>query len=156
MLMRKRAWDIMRDDFLRVDEDAELVDVVKTINRGIAKDPINNFVLVFSRDNEFRGVITMWNVLQALGPCLLQQIPLTGTVDWDETFEEALRTCSSVDIKKIMQRDLPSLKPTEPLARIMEIFLDYRRGRAIVEEGGKVMGVVLLYDICREIGAEME
>jgi CBS domain-containing protein len=76
-------------------------------------------------------------------------------VDWDDAYHGALRTCSQVGIRDIMQRDVPKVKPTDPLARIMEIFLDYRQGRAIVEEGGRVMGVVLLHDLYREMASDL-
>jgi CBS domain-containing protein len=156
MLMRKRVWDIMRTDFASVSEDSGLVQVVKTLSRGIEEHPENNFVLVFSENQEFRGLVTMWNVLQAMGPCLLKNVPLLGEIDWDDAFHSALRTCSQVGIREILQRDVPKVKPTDPLVRVMEIFLDYRRGRAIVEDGGRVMGVVLLHDLYREMAADME
>jgi hypothetical protein len=38
----------------------------------------------------------------------------------------------------------------------MEIFLDYRRGRAVVAEGGKIMGLILLPDVYKEIGRDVE
>jgi CBS domain-containing protein len=156
MLMRKRVWDIMRTDFVSVSEDSGLVQVIKTLSRGLEEHPENNFVLVFSEHQEFRGLVTMWNILQAMGPCLLKNVPLLGEIDWDDAFHGALRTCSQVGIREILQRDVPKVKPTDPLVRVMEIFLDYRRGRAIVEDGGRVMGVVLLHDLYREMAAGME
>jgi CBS domain-containing protein len=163
MLMRKRVWDIMRTDFVSVSEDSGLVQVIKVLNLGIKARPENNYVLVFSDgpeqgqdQGEFRGLVTMWNILQAMGPCLLKNISLRGEVDWDDAFQGALRTCSQVGIRDVLQRDVPRVKPTDPLARIMEIFLDYRRGRAIVEDGGRVMGVVLLHDLYLEMASDVE
>ena len=160
MLMRKRVWDVMRTDFASVSDDAGLVQVIKVLNRGLQEHPENDFVLVFSepggQQGEFRGLVSMWNVLQAMGPCLLKNVSLLGKVDWDDAFHGALRTCSQVGIRDVLQRDVPRVRPTDPLARIMEIFPDYRRGRAIVEEAGKVMGVILLHDIYREMAADVE
>jgi predicted transcriptional regulator len=155
MLMRKRVWDIMRTDYARVGEDSGLVQVIKALDGALEANPTSNYVLVFSEANEFRGLVTMWNVLQAIGPCLLKNITLRGEVDWDDAYHGALRTCSQVGIRDIMQRDVPKVKPTDPLARIMEIFLDYRQGRAIVEEGGRVMGIVLLHDLYREMASDL-
>ena len=42
------------------------------------------------------------------------------------------------------------------MGRVLEILLDYRRGRAVVEEGGRIIGVVLLADLFREIGDYMD
>lgn len=156
MLQRKRAWDIMREEFFSVEEDASLSQVVKQINLSREKYPDNTFVLVFSKKSEFLGVITMWNILQAMGPCLLKGLDQRGESNWDQIFHVACQTCSQVGIRETIQRDVPAIKPTDPLAKIMEIFLDYRRGRAVVEEGGKIIGVVLLADVYREIAKDVE
>ncbi|MFW6323484.1 MAG: CBS domain-containing protein [Desulfovibrionales bacterium] len=156
MLQRKRAWDLLREKYVAISDDAGLPQVIKSINEGIKKDPLNNFALVFNKREEFKGVVSMWNVLQAMGPCLLKNVSLRGEVDWDEAFHGALRTCSQVGIRDLVQKDVPVIPPTEPLARVMEIFLDYRRGRAVVAEGGRVMGVVLLFDLYREVGRDVE
>jgi CBS domain-containing protein len=163
MLMRKRVWDVMRTDFVSVSEDAGLIHVIKALHRGLKEHPANNFVLVFSdepaggeQQGTFRGLVTMWNVLQALGPCLLKDISLWKDVDWDEAYHGGLRSCTRVGIRDVLQRDMPRVKPSDPLVRIMELFLDYRRGRAVVEDGGRILGVILLNDIFQEIAEDIE
>jgi CBS domain-containing protein len=59
-----------------------------------------------------------------------------------------------VEIRDFMQIDVPRINPNEPLARVLEIFLDYRRGRAVVEDGDRILGVVLLADLYREISKD--
>ncbi|KUJ96094.1 MAG: hypothetical protein PWR24_1258 [Desulfonauticus sp.] len=157
MLLRKRVWDIMRDDFPFVEEDASLTQVIKTLKEYNEKYPELNCVLVFSKEKKFLGVISMWNILQALGPCLLQESSLWDEdVNWDKAFTRACRICSQVGIKDIIQQDVPRLKPKDPLAKVMETFVDYRRGRAVVEEGDKVIGFVLLSDLYKEIARDVE
>ncbi|WP_457572567.1 CBS domain-containing protein [Desulfovulcanus sp.] len=157
MLLRKRAWDIMRDDFPYVEEDASLSKVITKLKDSQTKSPENNCVLVYSKKGKFLGIISMWNIIQALGPCLLKQAGLgEKEADWDQAFHRACRMCSQVGIKNLIQKDVPIVKPNDTLARIMEIFLDYRRGRAIIEEGGKVIGLVLLSDLYKEIARDVE
>ena len=153
MLLRKRAWDIMREEYPAVTEDASLVRVIKTLKDCRKECPDNNFVLVLSMDGKkCRGVLSMWNIIQALGPCLLKEVTINDRdVNWDKVFNHACLTCSQIDIKDFMQVDVPRINPNEPLTRILEIFLDYRRGRAIVEDGERILGVVLLADLYNEI-----
>lgn len=150
MLLRKRAWDIMREEFPSVQEDAVVQDVVKALTASQSRHPDNNCVVVHSRRGEFKGVVSMWNLIHSMGPCLLKGMGLDERdVDWDRAFERACRTCAQDSIAEYIQTDVPRIKANDPLARILEIFLDYRRGRAVVEEGGKVIGMVLLADLYR-------
>jgi len=110
-------------------------------------------VLVFSKNEKFMGVLSMWNLIQGIGPCLLKGSVLDGNeVDWDRAFATACRSCSQVRITDCLQHDVPMLRPNDPLARVLEVFLDYRRGRAVVEEGGRIIGVVCMADLFKEIG----
>lgn len=156
MLLRKRAWDVMREDYPAVTEDASLTSVIKALKESRKEYPDNNFVVVLSKDRKkFKGVISMWNIIQAIGPCLLKSVNLVERdVNWDVAFKHACMTCAQVEIKDFMQIDVPRINPNEPLARILEIFLDYRRGRAIVQDGERILGVVLLADLYREISKD--
>lgn len=157
MLLRKRTWDIMREDFASVREDASLSDAIRALGESREKYPDCSVVLVFSQSGHFLGLLSMWNLVQGMGPCLLKGSMLEGSeVDWDKAFGRACRNCAQVRISECLQTDVPILKPNDPLARVLEVFLDYRRGRAVVEEGGRVIGLVTLADLFREIGASLE
>ncbi|MDD2219746.1 MAG: CBS domain-containing protein [Desulfoplanes sp.] len=157
MLLRKRAWDVMREEYPAVKENTSLSIVIKTLEDSRKEYPDNNFVLVLSQDGKkCLGLLSMWNIIQAIGPCLLKGVGMTDQdVDWDKAFKHACMTCSQVDIKEFMQVDVPRINPNEPLARVLEIFLDYRRGRAIVEDGERILGVVLLADLYMEISHDV-
>jgi CBS domain-containing protein len=146
----------MREEYPAVTEDASLTSVIKALEKSRNEYPDNNFVVVLSKDRKlFKGVLSMWNLIQALGPCLLKSIGMVERdVNWDNAFKHACVTCSQVEIKDFMQIDVPRINPNEPLARVLEIFLDYRRGRAIVEDGDRILGVVLLADLYREISKD--
>ena len=153
MLLRKRAWDIMREEYASVREDASLSEAIRALSESRKKQPDNAFVLVFAKNDHFLGILSMWNLIQGMGPCLLKGSALEGSdVDWDKAFGLACRNCAQVRIADCLQTDVPILKPNDPLARMLEVFLDYRRGRAVVEEGGRIIGVVTLADLFTEIG----
>ena len=152
MLVRKRVWDIMRSDFAVVREDASLSEAIGALRDIRGRQPDGSFVLVFSKSEKFLGILSMWNLIQGIGPCLLKGSVLDGNeVDWDRAFSVAYRSCAQVRITDCLQHDIPMLKPNDPLARVLEVFLDYRRGRAVVEEGGRIIGVVCLADLFKEI-----
>lgn len=157
MLLRKRVWDIMREDFASVQENASLADAVAALRDIRGRQPDVNFVLVFAAHGKFLGILSLWNLLQGMGPCLLKGATPDdgGDVDWDQAFAQACRSCARVRIQDSLQQDVPVLKPTDPVARVLEVFLDYRRGRAVVEEGGRIIGVVTMADVFQELSAAL-
>ncbi|RQD55712.1 MAG: CBS domain-containing protein [Desulfonatronovibrio sp. MSAO_Bac4] len=152
MLYRKRAWDIMRSEFPMVNEDASIGDVVKAIESNSSIYPDNDCALVSDKDGKLMGAVSMWNIVKAMGPELLKSSSRSkGEESFEKAFQLACQLGAQAGIRKIIQKDVPRIRPNDTLARIMEVFLDYRQGRAVVEEGGKVMGVVMLSDVYREI-----
>jgi len=152
MLLRERVWEIMREEFPKVNKDVNLYKVMEVLAEHRQKSPEINCVLVFEQE-KFIGLISMWNIIQSLGPCLLEEVGwFDSEVNWDKAFSRVCQLCSQeISITDLIQTDIPRVKPGDPLAKLMEIFIDYRRGRAIVEEGGKVLGIVLLSDLYQEI-----
>lgn len=156
MLYRKRAWDIMRSEFPMVNEDASIGDVVSAIENSISVYPDSNCALVRGKDGKFIGVVSMWNIIKAMGPELMKNASRGNEEEnFDKAFQLACQLGAQTGIRKIIQKDVPRLRPNDTLARIMEVFLDYRQGRAVVEEGGKIMGIVMLSDIYKEIASNI-
>ena len=59
MLLRKRVWDIMREEYASVDEDTSLAEAVQAMHDLRARQPDTNFILVFTRDGRFLGILSM-------------------------------------------------------------------------------------------------
>ncbi len=152
MLYRKRAWDIMRSEFPSVKEDVTLLQVIEAMENSLAQYPDNDCLLVTTREGRFVGVITRWNIVKAMGLNLLKKMTINKD---DENYEKAFKLVSQLGaqtgIKKIIQKDIPRIKPHDTLDRIIESFLDYNRGRAVVIEGEKIFGMVILGDVYKEI-----
>ncbi|NJB67423.1 putative transcriptional regulator [Desulfobaculum xiamenense] len=159
MLMRKRAWDILRDDFTRVEEGASLFEVMRLMREAVKKDSDNHVALVFAKDGSFLGVITMWDILKSLEGCVFRQDDLArfDEADWDQAFGRACRSCCDLNIDAIVQKkdDMPEVQPNDPMIIVLEAFMDHRRGWAVVREGGKVLGVIFKGDVFREISRDV-
>jgi CBS domain-containing protein len=145
----------MREEYASVRDDATLDEAFRALRDIRVKQPDANFVLVFSEKNEFIGILTMWDLIQCMGPRLLKEPVLADReVDWDQAFGQACRHCSQVNISDV-EAVVPVLKPNDPVLRALEVFLSYRRSRAVVEEGGKILGVVTVADLFREIARSL-
>jgi CBS domain. len=161
MLFRKRAWDLMREEFASVDENASLAQAVRALRESQKKTPENNVVLVLgksgSREGALKGAISVWNVLAALDECVLRDpaLKVAQEGDFDKTFARASAACTHTELTSHMEPDVPVLKPTDPLPVVLELFLRKKRGWAVVAENGKVLGIVLVADVYRAISDDM-
>jgi CBS domain. len=115
MLLRKRVWDIMREDFAFVREDSSLADAITALRAIRVKQPDMSFVLVFSKSEKFLGILSMWNLIQGMGPCLLkgsvlEATRLTGTAPLQAPAAAALRSASSIACST-------TSRPSSPMTR---------------------------------------
>lgn len=161
MLFRKRAWDLMRDEFASVDENASLAEAVRALRESQLKAPENNVVLVLgqkgSKQGVLKGAVSIWSILAALDECVLRdpELKLAEQSDFDKTFARASAVCTHTALTRHMEPDVPTLKPNDPMPVVLELFLRRKRGWAVVEDNGKVLGVVLVADVYRELSGDM-
>lgn len=156
MLFRKRAWDLMREDFAWVDESASLAEAVRVMRASQQATPENNVVLVMSK-GALKGAVSVGNVLKAVDSLVLRDpdLKIAKESDFDKTFARASAACTHTALAGHMESDLPTLKPNDPIPAIMDLFLRKRRGWAVVEENGKVLGIILVSDLYRELTTDM-
>ena len=162
MLFRKRAWDLMREDFAWVGESASLAELVRALRDSQKTSPENNVVLVLGKSGEgetrkLKGAVSVWKVLQAVDECVLRdpELKVARESDFDKTFARACAVCTHTSLDRHLEAEVPVLKPSDPLPVVLEMFLRKRRGWAVVEENGRVLGVVLVADVYREISQDM-
>ncbi|OYT54393.1 MAG: CBS domain-containing protein [Candidatus Altiarchaeales archaeon ex4484_2] len=53
----------------------------------------------------------------------------------------------STKVEEVMVRELVTIKPTEPLNKALKKMIDYNIRRIVVEEEGRVVGILSLIDI---------
>jgi CBS domain-containing protein len=161
MLFRKRAWDLMRDDYASVSETSSLAQAVRALRESQKKSPENNVVLVLGREGGqegvLKGAVSVWTVLAALDECVLRdpELKVVKESDFDKTFARASMACAHTSLASHMEPDVPTLKPNDPLPVVLELFLRKKRGWAAVVENGKVLGVVLVADVYAALADDM-
>lgn len=157
MLLRKRAWDIVREDYASVPETANMLETVRALTDAQAVLPGLDAVVVLGPDGAFRGLVAMDDLMAALERNVFRDKALDGTrgSDWDEAFRRACLTCSEVGAADMMRPDEPAIRPNDPLIMVVESFLDRRCNTAVVREGERVLGVVRKGDAFAEVAREV-
>lgn len=161
MLFRKRAWDFMRDEFATVDESASLSEAVRALRESQKKSPENNIVLVMgksgAKEGVLKGVVSVWTVLAALDEKVLRdpELKVAQEGDFDKAFARASAVCTHTPLTTHMEPDVPTLRPNDPMPVVLELFLRRKRGWAVVQENNKVLGVILVADLYRELSGDI-
>jgi len=157
MMLRKRAWDMMRDDYPSVQEDASLAETIRVMRNAMIEAPDSQVVVVKSKGDKLVGAINLWNLFKAVKTSVLKDENLKneGEVDWDQQFANACLICTQLRLDEYLITNPPILKPNEPILLVLDTFLKSRRDWALVVESDKVMGVVYVTDVYREMTRDM-
>ncbi len=157
MILRKRAWDIMREDFAKVDDQATLADVMKIMRESLKDAPEAHIVVVLSEMGNLKGVVSAFDVLKTAENIVIQDQSLKDidATDWDAAFSRACGMCSGIEITKVMNRNVPTVKPNDPLLLVLKSLLEAKRNWVVVEEGERPIGVIIISDLYREITRDM-
>ncbi|WP_461208276.1 CBS domain-containing protein [Desulfocurvus sp. DL9XJH121] len=155
--MRKRAWDLMRDDFIKVGEDVGLVELIRTLHEAVAEDADNHVAVVYDKDGKALGVISMWSVMKKLEACVFSEEVLMAHEegDWDRAFARACRACADKGLEGLLEGDAIYVLPNDPLVIVVETLLKHRRNWVLVKEAEQVLGVIFKSDIFREVSSDV-
>ncbi len=157
MMLRKRAWDMMRDDFPVVQEDASLAEAIRVMRKSMIDAPDSQVVVVRSKTGKLVGAINLWKLFKAVKKSVLkdENLKVAGDVDWDQQFANACLICTQMRLDDYLVKNPPILKPNEPILLVLDVFLKSRRDWALVVEGDRVMGIVYVTDVYREMTRDM-
>jgi CBS domain-containing protein len=157
MILRQRVWDIMREEFPSIPRDAPLADGVRAINQAMQTSPEIHFAVMLRRDGRLIGAVTLDRILRAVEEHALREegLSLDNGGDFDRDFARACAIGALVPAQEHLVRDLPVFQPGDPLLVAMETFRQSKRDFGVVEEGGLVIGALLLADIYRELSRDM-
>ncbi|MCL1916030.1 MAG: CBS domain-containing protein [Desulfovibrionaceae bacterium] len=152
MLMRKRAWDIVREDYVRVKRESSLVEVMRLLLDCLKSGDGCLCALVFEGAH-LLGAISVWDAVRFMH-ATLRQAGLTreaDEVDFEDLFRVACRVGADTKVTEIMDTAYTELSPDLPIPLIMEKFVKKGRDCAVVKEGARVLGVILIQDIFVEL-----
>jgi predicted transcriptional regulator len=156
MLLRKRAWDVMREEFPQIRESQTLGELIRVLAECQKGQPDCQAVVVLADNGTFKGVASIWNIMEALEENLIKVEGLRGeSGDWDAALKNVCLGSCQMTVDRIMLKEVPRVKPSDPLVLVLETFLQNRRAYAAVEEGGKVIGMVYVLDLYKELGGEI-
>jgi CBS domain containing-hemolysin-like protein len=157
MLLRKRAWDMMHEDFATIDESASLAEAIRLLRDSMKTAPDNNIVVVKKKNGSLKGVASIWTMLKAVEEKVLkdEDLRLDENTDWDRAFKRAGTACSHSSLDEHIETDIPILKPRDPMLVVLELFRKKHRSWALVQEGGSIIGVVLISDVYRELTRDL-
>jgi CBS domain-containing protein len=157
MLLRKRAWDVMRSDIYTVPETATLGLVIGRHREAIKEHPDNQVVLVVNDHGHLKGAVSLMDVMGAIEEQVLRDdlVKNAEDADWDKAFSRACVLGCSMDISKLVRKEVPTLRAGDPVLLVLDLLVDKRTQWAVVVEGEKPIGVISMGEIFREISREM-
>jgi len=155
MLLRKRAWDIMRKDTVRAGLDQSVAEAMQALDATMAASPENHTVLVQDPDGVVVGSVSIWDVLRHLDAAVAHDPELKHA---DRPgYESAVRgtwvRLAATPLSEIMDPHVPMIAPQDPLALVLEKMLMHGRSMAAVADAGKVLGTVHIHDVYASVGA---
>lgn len=157
MLLRKRAWDIVREDYPRLAEGDSLADAVYVLNGCMGTGCGGLCALVMDESGRLKGAVSIWDTMRFMEDTLLSGGSLHGIEEdgFDRIFHNACKVAGSTTIADIMDKDMTVVSPDEPLLMVLEAVVKKGRSYAVVKEGKRTIGVIMIHDIFKEISTDM-
>ncbi len=155
MLLRTRAWDIVREDFPTLRESSSLSDAMRELNR--VSDSGCLCALVLEDSGRLKGAVSMWDTVRFMEDNLLRGTSLRGLDEnrFEQMYLNACKVAGSTSVKEVMDADMTVVAPDEPLLSVLEEFVKKGRSYAVVKEGARVLGVIMIADIFKEISGQI-
>ena len=154
-MISKRAFDALRTDVIVVDAGESLEAVAGKLRKHLEKSPDMDAVAVM-RQGRFLGVVSLRTLLGDLNDCALDASlrESLGDDDFEDTYRLACRRCMCRKAAEAARRDIPKVAPSDSLHLVLDAMIKADSRFAVVLEGEKVLGLVPLGEIFREMRRE--
>ncbi|EFL52231.1 CBS domain containing protein [Solidesulfovibrio fructosivorans JJ]] len=154
-MIRKRAFDALRADVLVVDAGESLDAVADKLQAHLETCPDLDAVVVL-RQGRFLGIVSLRTLLADLNDCALEASLRTslGDDDFEQTYRDACRHCMARKAAEAARRDIPVVAPADPLHLVLDAMIKADSRFAVVIEGERLLGLVPLGEIFREMRRE--
>ncbi len=154
-MLRKRAFDALRADVLAVDAAETLDAVAVKLEKHLEESPDMDAVVVLRR-GRYLGMVSLRTLLGDLNDCALDASLRTslGDDDFEATYREACRHCMARKAFEAARRDIPVVSPSQPLHLVLDVMIKADSRFAVVLEGERLLGLVPLGEIFREMRRE--
>ena len=154
-MLRKRAFDALRTDVLAVDAGESLENVAAKLQQHLEKNPDLDAAVVM-RQGRYIGIVSLRTLLSDLNDCALEASLRTslGDDDFEDTYRAACRHCMARKAADAARRDIPRVAPADSLHLVLDAMIKADSRFAVVLEGERLLGLVPLGEIFREMRRE--
>jgi len=151
-MLRKRAYDAVRTDVLCADADERLESVADRLEKHLEASPDMDAVVV-TRQGRYLGIVSLRTLLGDLDDCALDASLRTslGPGDFETVYTAACHRCMDRKVADAVRRDIPVVSPSEPLHLVLDAMIKADSRFAVVLEGTRLIGLVPLGEIFREL-----
>lgn len=155
MLLRRRAWDILREDYPVVRIDDPLAEAIRKLNACASEGCL--CALVEDRNGRLKGAVSIWDTMRFMEDSLLhgEGMKCLDENRYEQMFTNACKISGSISVKDLMDKDMTIIRPDEPLLLVLEDFVKKGRSYAVVMESSRVIGVIMIQDIYKEISDQI-
>lgn len=157
MLLRKRAWDIAREEYPVLHEKDSLAKAMFVLTEWLEKKDGCLCALVLDRNERLKGVVSIWDTIRFMERALLHGSAFRGADEnrFEQMFDNACKVSGSTSVHDIMDTDMTVVSPDEPLVMLLETFVKKGRSYAVVKEGPRVIGAIMITDVYSEISKKI-
>ena len=157
MLLRKRAWDLAKEDYGTVRATDTVADAMRVINQMIAKQPDSSAVVVLDSRGELNGAITLRDLMRFMERvlCTEEVAQQLDEGDVESAFRHTCGVAATTSLAEVVESAPLVIKPNEPLLLVLEDFVSTGREVAVVMESGKILGVIQLWDLYKEMSRDV-
>jgi len=154
--MRLFARDIMTKNFdtIHVDEPVEKA-IKKILNAKVRPTGHKTVSLMVIDDvHALVGTISMYYILYHLRPSYLNYGIDGNELSWKGEVDEFVRAVKEKKVAQIMNDNVLSVQPDEPVMSVLDRMIKNRIRRISVVEEGKLVGVIYMSDIFYHLFSE--
>ncbi len=154
-MLRKRAFDVMRTDYVAIGPGDTLDQAAGKLFSHLAASPDMDAVLVAGEEG-LVGAVDAFDILAALADCAVDDgLRLSlGASDFEAVFARECRAClerPAVDMLRAAAAEVPSVEPRDALALVLDSMREADSRFAVVVDGGRVLGLVWARDVLAEL-----
>lgn len=147
--MQLFAKDIMIKNYDTIHVDAPADMAIRRILTAKVRPTGHKTVSLMVVDDAHRlvGTISMFYILYHLRPSFLNYGIDGDTLSWQGELDQFIKSVKEKTVRQIMNANILSISPDEPLMAIVDRMVKDRIRRMPVVDNGKLVGVVYLSDI---------
>jgi CBS domain-containing protein len=143
---------MVREDYVRVRNDDSLVEVMRKLLECVRSGNGCLCALVFDGCN-LLGAVSIWDTIRFM-QAILKQSGLEkeeGEGGFEELFHLACKLGAATRVTEIMDSEYTVLAPDMSIPAVMDKFVKKGRSYAVVREGARTLGVIMIQDVFAEL-----